>query len=188
MSGYVPLFDSLTKGTLCGRWPDIGLWPIVLSLSDRHGVVDVTPHYLAGVTGLPVTEVTACLARFCEPDPASRSKEQNGARLVLLDEHRDWGWRIVNHAFYREKARLAAKASKEVAEGVNKARMNDRRSPPKTAADPPSYSNANSNKTLKSERPLETVSERQRAKSVLSNVLAGIEARREVSAKEDLPF
>ena len=107
MSGYVPLFSSLTTGTLYGRWPDIGLWPIMLSLSDRFGVVDVTPHYLAGVTGLPVEDVIACMARFCEPDPYSRSKETHGARLELLDAHRDWGWRVVNHAKYREKARKA---------------------------------------------------------------------------------
>ena len=30
-TGYTPLFASLTTGTLCGRWPDSGLWPIVLS-------------------------------------------------------------------------------------------------------------------------------------------------------------
>jgi hypothetical protein len=105
MGGYVPLFDSLTKGTLCGRWPDIGLWPIVLSMGDKNGVVDVTPQFIAGVTGLPVDEVIACLSRFCQPDPCSRSPEANGARLILLDSHREWGWQIVNHRSYREKAR-----------------------------------------------------------------------------------
>jgi hypothetical protein len=171
VSGYVPLFDSLTRGTLCGRWPDIGLWPIVLSLSDRNGIVDVTQHYLAGVTGLAVEEVKACMARFCEADPHSRSKEAAGARLVLLEDHRDWGWRIVNHAYYREKARLAAKASREVAEGLNKSRMYDRRSPPKTAADPLSkLQTQTTNKTLKSERPLETVSEREQSKSAAARL------------------
>jgi hypothetical protein len=81
------------------------MWPIVLSLADRHGVVDVTPDYLSRVTGLPVDEVTACMKRFCAPDPYSRSGAEGGARLILVDEHRDWGWRIVNHGIYREKAR-----------------------------------------------------------------------------------
>jgi hypothetical protein len=45
--GYIPLFASLTTGTLCGCWPDIGLWPVVLSMSDRWGIVDVTPAYIA---------------------------------------------------------------------------------------------------------------------------------------------
>lgn len=122
MSGYTPLFSSLTTGTLCGRWPDIGLWPIVLSLSDKNGIVDVTPAYIAGVTGLPVQEVVACMKRFCEPDQYSRSATDGGARLVLLDDHRDWGWRIVNHGKYREKARKAAYDSERTASGADAAR------------------------------------------------------------------
>ena len=152
MAGYTPLFSSLTTGTLCGRWPDIGLWPIILSLSDRHGVVDVTPAYLAGVTGLPLGEIVACMARFCQPDPCSRSPQDAGARLVLLDSHRDWGWKIVNHGLYREKARLMMREVDRVSSGENKARMKarthkppeDPRTPPKTPADPPSDSDSDS--------------------------------------------
>jgi hypothetical protein len=105
MSGYTPLFETLTRGTLYGRWPDIGLWPIVLSLADWRGIVDVTPEYIAGVTGLEFTEVVACMDRFCQPDPRSRSQEHGGARLMLLDPNRSWGWQVVNHGKYREKAR-----------------------------------------------------------------------------------
>lgn len=138
MSGYAPLFSSLTTGTLCGRWPDIGLWPIVLSLADRHGVIDVTPAYLAGVTGLSLDEVVACMIRFCQPDPYSRSSECAGARLKLLDSHREWGWQVVNHTKYREKARLMAKSQRETESGLNAVRLNDRRRPPVTAEDRPS--------------------------------------------------
>lgn len=139
--GYAPLFDTLTKGTLCGKWPDIGLWPVVLSMSDRHGIIDATPAYISGVTGLPVGDVEACMDRFCQPDPYSRSQEKGGARLELLDVSRPWGWRVINHGKYREKARLTAKAAHEVASGKNRDRMgertrDDRRSPPETAADP----------------------------------------------------
>jgi hypothetical protein len=131
--GYAPLFSSLTTGTLCGRWPDIGLWPIVLSLADRNGVVDVTPAYISSVTGLALPDVIACMARFCEPDPYSRSAAEQGSRLTLVSEHRDWGWKVVNHGFYRERARLLAKREREVASGANAARMADRRSPPESA-------------------------------------------------------
>jgi hypothetical protein len=123
MSGYVPLFQSLTTGTLCGRWPDVGLWPIVLSLTDRHGVVDMTPAYIARVTGLDQSDVVACMRRFCEPDADSRSGAEGGARLVLIDaEHRDWGWRVVNHSKYREKARKAAYDSERTASGADQER------------------------------------------------------------------
>lgn len=147
MAGYTPLFDSLTTGTLCGRWPDIGLWPIILSLKDKYGVVDVTPQYIAGVTGLKLEEVTACMKRFCEPDPYSRSGAEGGARLKLIDEHRDWGWIVVNHEKYREKARLMSKNEREVESGENQKRQKGktaahRRSPPETAAHHPSDADA----------------------------------------------
>jgi hypothetical protein len=148
MSGYVPLFESIATGTLYGRWPDIGLWPIVLALSDKHGVLDVTPHYLAGVTGLPVQDVAACMERFCAPDPYSRTKTEGGARLRLIDAHRDWGWVVVNHAKYREKARLMAKDSARTESGQDAERKRRERggdSPcPPVSPDLP-LSNANAN-------------------------------------------
>ena len=133
--GYTPLFDSLVRGTLCGKWPDIGLWPVLLALADKNGEIDATPTYLASITGLEADEIQACLDRFCGPDPLSRSAEAGGARLVLLDPARPWGWRVVNHRKYREQARLAAKNAREVETGKNKDRLKDRRSPPATAAD-----------------------------------------------------
>lgn len=119
MSGYTPLFASITTGTLCGKWPDIGLWPIILSLADKHGVVDVTHQYISTVTGLAMPEVVACMKRFCEADYGSRSPSEAGARLILLEEHREWGWQIVNHALYREKARLISQNSVQVSDGRN---------------------------------------------------------------------
>lgn len=113
MSGYTPLFSSLTSGTLCGRWPDIGLWGVVLSLADKHGVVDCTHEYISRVSGCELDEVKACMKRFCAPDPVSRSQEHEGRRLILLDEHREWGWQIVNFVRYRERARLLAKNARE---------------------------------------------------------------------------
>lgn len=95
------------------------------------------------------------MGRFCKPDPYSRSNAADGARLELLDEHREWGWRVVNHSLYREKARLKAKNEREVREGLNAQRMNDRRRPPVTAADP--LSNTNTNTNLKKEVPSEPV-------------------------------
>lgn len=162
MSGYTPLFSSLTRGSLYGKWPDIGLWPIVLSLSDKNGLVDIHHRMLAGITGLPEDEVRACMERFCAPDPSSRSEEAGGARLVLVDEHRDWGWRIVNHGYYREKARLAAKNAREVESGREAerkayARQQAKERPPVSAGDrrrPPASdpSNANANADVRALR------------------------------------
>lgn len=119
-NGYAPLFSSLTTGTLCGKWPDIGLWAIVLSLKDRNGIVDVTPDYLSRVTGLQLEAVVACMARFCEPDQFSRTSAEDGRRLVLIEpERRNWGWRVVNSGLYREKARLQNKDAARTDSGAD---------------------------------------------------------------------
>jgi len=135
-NGYTPLFGSLTTGTLCGKWPDIGLWPIVLSLADKNGVVDVTHQYISTVTGLALSEVVECMKRFCQPDYGSRSSAESGARLLLLEDHREWGWQIVNHSLYRERARLMSQNNAQVADGRNaeKVRRYKERHP-KTPAD-----------------------------------------------------
>lgn len=154
--GYTPLFASIVTGTLYGRWPDIGLWPIVLAIADRHGLVDVTPHYLAGATGLPVDDVIACMKRFCEPDPYSRSKADGGSRLVLLDDHRDWGWQVVNHSKYREKARKASYDSQRTESGIDAERKRASRDVPTSPAmsravplsDSDSYTNKDKTKNL----------------------------------------
>jgi hypothetical protein len=160
MAGYIPLYSSLTTGTLCGRWPDVGLWPIVLSLSDRNGIVDVTQLYIANVTGLRVDEVTACMQRFCQPDPYSRSGAAGGARLTLLDDHRDWGWQIVNHTAYREKARKQMHDVERATSGQNAERLKAKRAatrddptrPAITRADPLSDSDSDSDSNIRTKR------------------------------------
>ena len=115
MSGYTPLFGSLFRGTLCGRWPDIGLWPVLLAMADWRGEIDATQEYISTVTGLAVEEVVACIKRFCAPDPRSRYQVADGARLVLIDPARDWGWRVVNIQKYRDMA----SGQEQVADGRN---------------------------------------------------------------------
>lgn len=117
MSGYVPVFDTVFQGTLCGRWPDSGVWLCLLALADKHGNIDMTVPYISAVTGVPADVLTGCIERFMQPDPHSRTKDEDGRRLVRLDESRSWGWRIVNHAKYREKARKQAYDSERTASG-----------------------------------------------------------------------
>lgn len=117
MSGYTPVFGSIFQGTLCGRWPDTGVWLCLLALADKHGHVDMTLPYISAVTGVPVETLGDCVTRFMEPDPQSRTKEDEGRRLRSIDASRGWGWVVINHAKYREKARLQAKDSRRTDSG-----------------------------------------------------------------------
>lgn len=135
MAGYTPTFDTLLTGTLYGKWPHNGIWALLLSRADRDGVINETPECIAGHIGIPVSKLMKSIEYFMQPDPHSRSANDDGRRLELIDPDRSWGWRIVNHGKYRERARLMTKNAREVEEGANRERMRDRRGPPGTAGD-----------------------------------------------------
>lgn len=121
--GYTPVFGhQLFSGSLSGQYPDTAAWVFLLALADKHGVVDMTPQYISRVTGMPLADLEACIARFLEPDPASRTPANEGRRLELIDASRTWGWRILNFAHYRERARKGAWDAGRTASGKDAAR------------------------------------------------------------------
>lgn len=73
----------------------------LLVLADSDGVVDMTHEAIARVTNVPLDEVTKYITELGAPDAKSRSKVEAGRRIILIDSHRDWGWKIVNYQHYR---------------------------------------------------------------------------------------
>jgi hypothetical protein len=59
------------------------------------------PRAIAEEVGLSVEQVRAALDELESPDPESRSPECDGKRIIRLDEHRSWGWVVVNYTKYR---------------------------------------------------------------------------------------
>lgn len=147
------MFNTVFDGSLYGKWPESAVWLTMLALCDKRGNVDMSFQAVAGRTGWPMDLLVRGIGALMQPDPASRSSSEDGRRLVALAEGRGWGWHVVNHAIYREKARLMAKSDREVSSGANKVRLDDRRGPPgtaeidirppPTAADPLSDTNTN---------------------------------------------
>ena len=98
---YAKLFASLYQGTLRGRADEILVFTNLLAHCDRFGVVDKHPRAIADECGISVERVEIALLNLEAPDAESRSPELNGCRIARIDEHRHWGWQIVNHAKYR---------------------------------------------------------------------------------------
>lgn len=98
---YVKLFSSLYNGSLRGKSHPILVFTNMLAHADPHGIVDVHPRAIAEEVGLSIEEVRAAIVELESEDADSRSPEENGKRLILLDEHRNWGWQIVNFLKYR---------------------------------------------------------------------------------------
>ena len=46
-------------------------------------------------------QVRAALDLLESPDDESRSPEEQGRRIIRMDEHRAWGWLVVNYVKYR---------------------------------------------------------------------------------------
>jgi len=91
------IFDSsIAEDYNCRR-----MFMDLLILADRTGAVDMTHEAIARRTNVPLEQVRRYIAELCQPDPTSRSKREEGKRLVPLDSQRDWGWQIVNYQHYR---------------------------------------------------------------------------------------
>ena len=104
MAGYTPIFDSVFQGSLCGKYPDLPVWLVLLALQQRGGIIDAHPSYIATISGIPQEHIETAIARFCEPDPSSRTPDHDGRRLEPLPGA-GFGWRVLNHEKYRAKAR-----------------------------------------------------------------------------------
>jgi hypothetical protein len=160
MAGYTPVFSSIFDGTLHGKWPQTGVWLALLAMTDRHGCIDRTPQAIASDVGISAEELLVCIGEFCKPDPMSRTQECEGRRLVLIDPARSWGWRVVNHSRYREKARLQARDSSRTESGADASRKRTERESPDVPRSPPrspspdsdSDSDANKEKNKKPDR------------------------------------
>lgn len=98
---YAKIFTSLYQGTLRGKSHAILVFTNLLAHCDSTGMVDMHPSAIADEVGLPVGDVRTALEYLESPDTESRSPEANGCRIIRLDEHRAWGWQVVNHAKYR---------------------------------------------------------------------------------------
>ncbi len=82
---------------------------LVASEPGRRGVVDMTVRALAGRACLSPEDTRAALDVLLAPDPASRSTTEYGRRLEALDDHREWGWRIVNwEAYQRDECAMGS--------------------------------------------------------------------------------
>jgi len=99
---YGKIYDTIYEGTLYGHWEAIVTMQQLIVLSSPDGVVDMTPQALSARTSIPLKIIEKGLKELLAPDPNSRTPGEDGRRIVLLEDHRPWGWRLVNHAKYMQ--------------------------------------------------------------------------------------
>lgn len=101
---YGKIFSQIFDGTLAtkGPWQALVTFEQLIVLANKHGEVDMTAEAISRRTTIPIDYIRIGLEALVLPDPDSRSPDEEGRRIVLIDPTRTWGWRIVNHEHYRK--------------------------------------------------------------------------------------
>lgn len=96
-------FASMYEGSMRGAGSAFfAVWGYVISHmrpSRKHGaIVELNPDIVAFLIGEDSEVVARVIAKMCRPDPASRTKDKEGRKLIKLSEY---SYAVVNGAYYR---------------------------------------------------------------------------------------
>ena len=100
MSGYTKLFSSIIDSTIWRESKETKIvWITILAKCDKFGIVESSLPGLADCAKVTREECVEALRILMAPDLDSRTKDNEGRRITEVDG----GWRILNHAKYRDK-------------------------------------------------------------------------------------
>ncbi len=99
---FAKVFGQIFDSSIADDYNCRRMFMDLLVLADSDGAVDMTPDAISRRTNVPIEEVVKYVKELSQPDEKSRSKLEGGRRIIPLDSHRDWGWRIVNYNHYRK--------------------------------------------------------------------------------------
>lgn len=123
---YAKVFGKIMDSSIAADWYLRHVFMDLLVLADRDGIVDMTVDAIRRRTNAPdETMLLEALRRLEEPDEKSRSETDDGRRIELIDDHRDWGWKIINYSKYRN-LKTTQEIREQTAERVRKHRAKKR--------------------------------------------------------------
>lgn len=96
---YAKVFRSIFDGSLYGNFEATVTFMAMLVVADRNGIVDMTATKLASTCGYPLDVVQKGIALLEQPDPLSRTPDEEGRRIKVIHSA-GWGWEIVNFKKY----------------------------------------------------------------------------------------
>lgn len=99
VAGFTKLFSSLIFSTVWREEMHVKVvWITMLAMANRHGDVLASVPGLADAARVSIDQCREALFRLGGPDPDSRTKENEGRRIIEVDG----GWRLLNYPKYRE--------------------------------------------------------------------------------------
>lgn len=94
---YTKLFSSITESTVWGEpYATRVIWVAMLAMADARGNVYGSLPGLARRANVTLEEVERALSSFLAPDPYSRTRDEDGRRIDMIDG----GWHLINHGKY----------------------------------------------------------------------------------------
>lgn len=98
---YGKIFASMYSGSMVGSGPlAFACWAYVLANKDQDGLVELNPILIAAAIGQCTSDdVEKVISAFCEPDPKSRSQDEEGRKLLRRSS---FMYAVVNHKVYDE--------------------------------------------------------------------------------------
>lgn len=97
---YGKLHASAFTGSMRGAGATrFAVWSWIIANTNQHHVVEINPDIVAFMIGCTVSEVEESVAFLCAPDGKSRSKNDEGRRLLREGEFQ---YLVPQHEFYRK--------------------------------------------------------------------------------------
>ena len=95
---YGKFYECAFTGSMIGAGASVyAVWAYVIAHTRRSAMIELNPILLAAVIGCEKVEVEHALDFLCAPDPLSRSRVEEGRRLV---KEGPFFYRVVNKALY----------------------------------------------------------------------------------------
>ena len=95
---YGKAFESQYEGSMYGAGINVfAVWNYVIAKA-HYGTIELNPKLVAAVLGGTVEEVVEAIEFLCAPDPESRSKLEEGRRMVKEGQFQ---YRVVNWENYQ---------------------------------------------------------------------------------------
>lgn len=95
---YGKYFASTFSGSMIASGPEVfAVWGYVIAHA-VNSYVELNPRLLAAVIGSTPDRMKEAIEKLCAADPESRSKTEEGRRLIREGEYQ---YRVVNHEKYR---------------------------------------------------------------------------------------
>ena len=105
---YTPLDSQALYSTAfrTGALP-WAIWTAILASMDADGNTSLNPAFLAAQWRIDEKEIEKAWNVHTKPDPKSKNKDYDGARLIPLDDGR---WHVVSYKSYRNRYRKEIRA------------------------------------------------------------------------------